>query len=391
MHPRLGLRTVLVLLVLAALALPAAAQNDNARSGSVLGGPPPLVEGPVPPGCVAEGFDNIMVLPGWFMQNNSQPIGVINWFQGNSAVFPAQAGPPTSYIGANFNNGGGVATISNWLLTPELNLSAIDNMTFWTRSVTGSIFPDRLQVRYSTAGPSTDVGTLATDLGDFGNLALDINPTYVVGGYPQVYTQFTLTSAEISAPGTGRIAFRYFVENGGPAGANSDYIGIDTFQFCELQEADLALTKTSDAVGSVPPGATVVYTLTVTNNGPAGATNVVVVDTLPVGVTWVSDTCAAGPPVGQVLTWNVGALPNAGSAVCDITVTVDVGASGTLINSATASATEADPVTADNTATAAIDVGQPVQEIPTLGGVGLALLALLLAAASLLVFRRRAA
>ena len=29
----------------------------------------------------------------------------------------------------------------------------------------------------------------------------------------------------------GRLAFRYFVENGGPTGANSDYIGIDTFQF----------------------------------------------------------------------------------------------------------------------------------------------------------------
>jgi hypothetical protein len=30
---------------------------------------------------------------------------------------------------------------------------------------------------------------------------------------------------------TGRLAFRYFVENGGPTGANSNYIGIDSVQF----------------------------------------------------------------------------------------------------------------------------------------------------------------
>ncbi len=85
--------------------------------------------------------------------------------------------------------------------------------------------PDRLQVRYSTNGASTNVGTLATDVGDFTNLALDINPTLAVGGYPETWTQFTLTAADITAAGTGRIAFRYFVTDGGPSGNNSNYIG----------------------------------------------------------------------------------------------------------------------------------------------------------------------
>ena len=53
------------------------------------------------------------------MQNNSQPgPGTTGWFQGNNAVFPAQGGAPTSYIGSNFNNGTGTSTLSNWLLTP---------------------------------------------------------------------------------------------------------------------------------------------------------------------------------------------------------------------------------------------------------------------------------
>ena len=70
----------------------------------------------------------------------------------------------------------------------------------------------------STNGASTNVGLTALDVGDFTNLLLDINPTYQVGGYPEVWTQSTVTISGV-APGTsGRLAFRYFVENGGPYG-----------------------------------------------------------------------------------------------------------------------------------------------------------------------------
>jgi hypothetical protein len=180
-----------------------------------------------------EGFDNITTLPGsgWVQTNHSQPIGTTNWFQGNSGVFPAQTGAPTAYIGANFNNGAGLATISNWLLTPPATLANGANMTFWTRTVSAPGFPDRLQVRMSTAGASSNVGTTATDVGDFTTLMLDINPTYTLSGYPNVWTQFTVTVTGVATPTLGRLAFRYFVENGGPSGANSDYIGIDTVVF----------------------------------------------------------------------------------------------------------------------------------------------------------------
>jgi hypothetical protein len=79
----------------------------------------------------------------------------------------------------------------------------------------------------STNGASTDVGTGAFDVGDFTNLLLDINPTYTVGGYPETWTQFTVNISR-TPPGTSmRLAFHYFVENGGPNGTRSDYIGID--------------------------------------------------------------------------------------------------------------------------------------------------------------------
>lgn len=162
------------------------------------------------------------------MQNNSQPgPGTTGWFQGNSTVFNAQSGDASSYIATNFNNGTGVSTLSNWLLSPVVTLGSSAGLSFWTRTVNAPMFPDRLQVRWSANGASTNVGTTATDVGDFTTLLLDINPTYNTNGYPNVWTEYFIP-LNMSPPVTGRLAFRYFVENGGPNGANSDYIGIDS-------------------------------------------------------------------------------------------------------------------------------------------------------------------
>ncbi len=373
--------------LVAALPWTAFAQANGARPGSTLGGPPPATATEAPTACTAEGFEDITTLPGagWFEQNNSAPIGVTTWFQGNDTVFPAQAGPTTSYLGANYNSTAGTGTISTWMLTPEIDLSAIDTLTFYTRTVAGSIYPDRLQVRYSTNGASTNVGTLATDVGDFTNLALDINPTLAVGGYPEAWTLYTLTAADISATGTGRIAFRYFVTGGGPSGANSNYIGIDTYQYCTLDNADLAITK-SVAPASVPPGGNATFTLTVTNNGPAAATGVTVTDSLPAGLTYVSNSCGAGYAAPTV-TWNIGGLANAASVSCDIVVTVDQ--AGSFPNTATVTGTGIDPVTTNNDGTTTVNGQQSVIEVPTLDTFGLIALALGLLGVSFALLRRR--
>jgi hypothetical protein len=182
----------------------------------------------VTPSCtpvINEGFDDI-VLPGWVMINHSNPLGSDGWFQGESSAFAAFDGASNAYIAANFNNVADVGTISNWLLTPQVALESGSTLTFYTRTEV-STFPDRLQVRMSTNGASTNVGTGALDVGDFTDLLLDINPTYLVAGYPETWTQYTVNISG-TAPGTlGRLAFRYFVESGGPNGTRSDYIGID--------------------------------------------------------------------------------------------------------------------------------------------------------------------
>ncbi len=181
----------------------------------------------------SEGFDDISLLPGngWSFINNSSPLGLNGWFQGNDAVFTSQSGGSTSYIGANFNNTAAIGTISNWLITPEIVMSDGNVIKFWTRAPAGTNFPDRLEVRMSTNGSSTNVGTLATDVGDFSTLLLSVNPTLAIGGYPGIWTEYTVTLSGVGIQNSGKLAFRYFVTNGGPGGDNSDYIGIDSFSY----------------------------------------------------------------------------------------------------------------------------------------------------------------
>ncbi len=164
---------------------------------------------------------------GWWTQNNSNPLGSTGWFQGNPATFASYAGAPNSYIGANYNNTGSVGTISNWLLTPEITLKNGDKISFYTRVPTNAAYPDRLEVRLSTSGASTDVGTTETSVGVFTTLLQSINPNLDVGGYPDTWTLYTITVSGVPTPTNGRFGFRYFVTDGGASGTNSDYIGID--------------------------------------------------------------------------------------------------------------------------------------------------------------------
>ena len=188
---------------------------------------------------LTEGFDTVasndpIPMPGWVAVNHSKFATKVLWFQGNPTVFPSHMGAPNSYIGANFQATEGVSTINDWLLTPQMNISNGDVISFWTRTVEDNVppmYPDRLQVRLSTAGASTNVGNGPNEVGDFTTLLLDINPTYAIHGYPELWTQQTITISGLPGPSNGRIAFRYFVENGGPDGKNSNYIGVDTFTF----------------------------------------------------------------------------------------------------------------------------------------------------------------
>jgi uncharacterized repeat protein (TIGR01451 family) len=102
-----------------------------------------------------------------------------------------------------------------------------------------------------------------------------------------------------------------------------------------LGNADLSVTKTTPAT-QAQTGSTITYTITVTNNGPDAATNVVVADDLPAGLQFVSatpsqGTCNAADPVSC----SIGTLANGASATVTLQAMVTA-TSGTITNSATA-------------------------------------------------------
>lgn len=177
---------------------------------------------------IVEGFDDISTLVGngWVMTNNSSPVGTTGWFQGNPAVFDAYSGATNSYIAANFNNAGFGGNISNWLMTPVFDLGGPNAIFFWTRTEAGSIFPDSLEVRLSTNGSSSNVGSTSTSVGDFTTLLLSINPTLAIGGYPEGWTKYEIDLSSFGSGVSGRVGFRYLVTD---TSVNGDYIGIDSF------------------------------------------------------------------------------------------------------------------------------------------------------------------
>ncbi|WP_460571075.1 choice-of-anchor J domain-containing protein [Flaviaesturariibacter terrae] len=217
---------------------------------------------------ISEDFDNITTLTaaGWSVKNNSNPLGTGSWFQGNTASFTAFNGAGNAYIGVNFQStdANGVGTISNWLIGPNRTFRNGDVISFYSRIPSGTEYPDRIELRLSTAGASTNVGATETSVGDFTTVLLTINPSLVTGVYPKVWTQFTTTLSGLPAAGvSGRFAFRYFVTDGGGNGNNSNYVGIDALRYTTSTCAQVTL-GTPASTGLCPGTPT---QLTVTGTG----------------------------------------------------------------------------------------------------------------------------
>lgn len=331
---------------------------------------------------LTEAFDS--GVPGtWVVTNNSSPAGSTAWFTGISVVFPAQAG--AGYAAANFNAAGYGGTISDWLISPALaNLQNGEVLTFWTRTEASAPAPDRMEVRVSLNGASTNVGATAASVGDFTTLFLTINPSLTPGGYPSVWTQFAVTLSGLPAGvNAGRIAFRYLIPDTSTGG---DYIGLDTLNLTGPPPLDLSLAKTvSNPAPS--PGSNVTFTLTVSNPGATTATNVVVTDLLPAGLAFVSAVPSQGAYVPGTGLWTVGPLAGGGSATLSLVATVNTGLPVT--NTATISSfDQIDPNPSNDTASATVSPRATPSAIPALGPLAFAVLAAALALAGFAALRR---
>ncbi len=161
------------------------------------------------------------------------------------------------------------------------------------------------------------------------------------------------------------------------------------------RSADLAVTKTLPEFGPQEPypGLEFTYTLDVTNNGPSDATGVMVTDTLPDSLSYVSDSCGGTYTAAtNTWEWSVASLANGASESCDLAVRLDPFFPGGVIdNLATVAGNETDPVGSNDSVSVQVMGSDKVPGIPELSAAGAMLLVLLLAAASLAVLRRHGA
>lgn len=127
-----------------------------------------------------------------------------------------------------------------------------------------------------------------------------------------------------------------------------------TITACRALSADLSITKT-DGVATAVPGGSVTYTITASNAGPDPDPAAVVADTFPASLTctWTcvgagGGTCTAAGSGNINDTVN---LPAGGSVTYTASCAINASATGTLVNTATVTASFADPNAANNSAT----------------------------------------
>ncbi|MDA1761579.1 hypothetical protein PDK32_14965 [Bacillus cereus] len=120
--------------------------------------------------------------------------------------------------------------------------------------------------------------------------------------------------------------------------------------FLQSDTIDLSLEK-SDSQDPIKLGDNLKYTVNVRNSGPSAANNVILVDTLPNEVDFLSATSSQGActEVNGVVTCNLGTIMN--EATATVTITVKPKITGTFCNTARVSARELDTNELNNTVT----------------------------------------
>ena len=177
-------------------------------------------------------------------------------------------------------------------------------------------------VTFVSAVPSQGIcnqasGTVTCTLGSINSgasatVTITAKPTLAAGG-TTITNSATVTSG-VTDP-----------DNGNNTSNQSTTVG-------SILVADISVSK-SDAPDPVVAGNIVIYTVTVTNNGPSQATGVVMIDTLPANVTFGSASSSQGScsEASGTVTCSLGTINNGANASVTITVIPTLTAGGTTI------------------------------------------------------------
>jgi uncharacterized repeat protein (TIGR01451 family) len=211
-------------------------------------------------------------------------------------------------------------------------------------------------------GPSDAAGVVITD-----TLPAEVNwisTTPPAGGSCVGTAVITCTAGTLEAGEVATTTILVEVDIGTPLGTITNTAAVDsattevnpdnnddvqtTIVADEIIDLSILMTGSEDPV---LPGDPLIYTVNVSNAGPSVASNIVVTDTLPLGVTLVSadpsqGSCTPGVPIQCGL----GSLASGGGASVTIEVTVNSDSPDLLVNTAGVSGAEAESNTINNDA-----------------------------------------
>ena len=211
--------------------------------------------------------------------------------------------------------------------------------------------PTGLIFQSATPSQGNCLGTVSISC-DLGTIANGANATVTI--------QVTVDPSIL--PGTLiNIANVLGVEND-PIGGNN----IASTQNSVIVETDLAISKT-DAADPTLLGNPLTYTLAITNHGPSNAAGVVITDTLPATVTFVSAQSTLGNCSGTgPVTCTLGVM-NRGSTAT-VTIVVNPLQTGLLSNLANVVGNQTDPTAANNSAAESTQVNAEADLVVSMTG-----------------------
>ena len=257
------------------------------------------------------------------------------------------AGGYTQLAGTTKLNGGDLSSP----LTIDIDAGTLDG----NGTITGNV------VNAGTVAPGLSPGTITIN-GNYtqassGTLAAQLAGT---GSYDQLIVSGTATldgTLDVTllsfTPPAGAIfdVLQYATRSGAFATINlpsytgghleSSYLPT-AVALTAFSDADLAVTKSGPA--SVRPGGDAVYTITITNNGPGAAGNVVVSDPTPLNVSFVSNSgdCTTAFPC------TIAAIASGESKVITATYTADTEADGRTITNVVSVTSNANDTSSSN-------------------------------------------
>jgi uncharacterized repeat protein (TIGR01451 family) len=274
----------------------------------------------------------------------------------------------------SFNNS---ATIATLVLAPTADLAVsltaspnpvlLNNILTYTAIVTNNgpsvasnvMFTNVLPVTASLVSVTTSQGTVVSSanlvVASIPSLSPGSNATVVMQVRPAILGQITATATALSSVPDPQLANNSATSTVTVAAAS-----------------DLLLTMTGPSAAIL--GSNLTYQLQVVNLGPSVATDVTIKDTLPAGLSFVSAVCAQGACTnsGALVTCQVSNLAVGSSALMTIvanSASLSNSVPVTKVNVASVTSDQADPNTANNSASVSTIISSPMVDVVAAGAI----------------------